>query len=383
MTQRDIVVIGASAGGIQALTALVAGLPRDFPASLLVVVHIPPYAVSRLPEILSRSGPLPAVHAQHGEVIEPGCIYIAPPDRHLLVRTGRIELSRGPRENHCRPAIDPLFRTAARVYGPRVIGIVLSGALYDGSMGLLAIKTRGGMAIVQDPKEAIVDSMPRRAIERVAAEHILPVADIAAAITDLVRRPVTAQGGPSMVNTIDAEERLEAVIAEDFVEQAKDGRTEETTLFTCPDCGGVLWQGGEGPVLRFRCHVGHAFAPEVLLSQKSEELETALWSSLRLLKEKATLTLQLANRTRASGNGKAGQAAERIAEQAELDQRHAQVIQELLEAMPSPMDQAAVVTHAMNDGQTTDRGKAPGGNEGAVTDAMAAGGSAQSSPPSP
>lgn len=338
MTQRDIVVIGASAGGIQALTTLVAGLPRDFPASVLVVVHIPAYAISRLPEILSRSGPLPAAHAQQGEVIEPGRISIAPPDRHLLVRTGRIELSRGPRENHCRPAIDPLFRTAARVYGPRVIGIVLSGALYDGSMGLLAIKMRGGMAIVQDPREATVDSMPRRAIERVTTEHILPVAEIAAALTDLVRQPVTARRGTSMINTIDPEERLEEVIAEDFVEQASDGRTEETTIFTCPDCGGVLWQGGEGPLRRFQCHVGHAFAPEVLLSQKSEELETALWSSLRLLKEKATLTRQLANRTRTSGNGKASQAAERIAEQAELDERHARAIQELLEAMPSPMD---------------------------------------------
>jgi two-component system, chemotaxis family, protein-glutamate methylesterase/glutaminase len=354
MTQRDIVVIGASAGGIQALSALVAGLPRNFPASVLIVVHIPPYAVSRLPEILSRSGPLLATHAQQGEVIEPGRIYVAPPDRHLLVRNGRIELSRGPRENHARPAIDPLFRTAARAYGRRTIGIVLSGALYDGSMGLLAIKTRGGLAIVQDPNEAIVDSMPRRAIERATADHILPVAEIAAALTNLVQQPVIAQGGHSMVDTIDVEERLEDVIAEDFVEQAGNGRSEETTLFTCPDCGGVLWQGGEGPVLRFRCHVGHAFAPEVLLSQKSEELETALWSSLRLLKEKATLTLQLANRTRTSGNGNVEQVAERIAEQAELDARHARVIQELLEAMPSPMDEAAVVTHAMNEAVTAE-----------------------------
>jgi two-component system chemotaxis response regulator CheB len=295
----------------------------------------------------------------------------------LLVRTGWIELSRGPRENHARPAIDPLFRTAARVYGARVIGIVLSGALYDGSMGLLAIKTRGGMAIVQDPKEAVVDSMPRRAIERVATEHILPVAEIATALTDLVRQPVRAQGETSSVNTIDTEERLEAVIAEDFVEQASDGRTEETTLFTCPDCGGVLWQGAEGSegsVLRFRCHVGHAFAPEVLLSQKSEELETALWSSLRLLKEKATLTLQLANRTRTSGNGKATQAAERIAEQAELDERHARVIQELLEAMPSPMDQAMVVTHAMNDGELARR-RDGGSVDAATVTAEGSGGS--------
>jgi two-component system chemotaxis response regulator CheB len=374
MTQRDIVVIGASAGGIQALSALVAGLPRNFPASVLIVVHIPPYAVSRLPEILSRSGPLLATHAQQGEVIEPGRIYVAPPDRHLLVRNGRIELSRGPRENHARPAIDPLFRTAARAYGRRTIGIVLSGALYDGSMGLLAIKTRGGLAIVQDPNEAIVDSMPRRAIERATADHILPVAEIAAALTNLVQQPVIAQGGHSMVDTIDVEERLEDVIAEDFVEQAGNGRSEETTLFTCPDCGGVLWQGGEGPVLRFRCHVGHAFAPEVLLSQKSEELETALWSSLRLLKEKATLTLQLANRTRTSGNGKATQAAERIAEQAELDERHARVIQELLEAMPSPMDQAMVVTHAMNDGELARR-RDGGSVDAATVTAEGSGGS--------
>jgi two-component system, chemotaxis family, protein-glutamate methylesterase/glutaminase len=373
MTQRDIVVIGASAGGIQALTTLVAGLPRDFPASLLVVVHIPSYTNSRLPEILSRSGPLLATHAQQGEAIEPGRIYIAPPDRHLLVRAGWIELSRGPRENHARPAIDPLFRTAARAYGRRTIGIVLSGALYDGSMGLLAIKTRGGLAIVQDPTEAIVDSMPRRAIERAAADHVLPVAEIAAALTDLVQQPVMAQGENSMVNTIDAEERLAAVIAEDFAEQASDGRPEETAIFTCPDCGGVLWQGGEGPLLRFSCHVGHAFAPELLLSQKSEELETALWSSLRLLKEKATLTQQLANRTRTSGYGRAAaQAAERIADQAKLDERHAQIIQELLEAMPSPMDQAAVVTHAVNEGETAVPREATDGDGAAVTDAIGA-----------
>ena len=357
MTHRDIVAIGASAGGIPALTTLVAGLPPDFPASILVVVHIPPYAISRLPEILTRSGPLSATHAEQGEAIERGHIYVAPPDRHLLVRNRRIELSRGPRENHCRPAIDPLFRTAARAYGPRAIGIVLSGALYDGSMGLLAIKTRGGVAVVQDPREAIVASMPLRAIERAAVDHILPMSEMAAALTELVRQPVIAQGGNSMVNSIDAEERLEAVIAEDFAEQASNGRSEETTLFTCPDCGGVLWQGGEDSVLRFRCHVGHAFAPEVLLSQKSEELEAALWSSLRLLKEKATLTQQLATRTRSTGNGKGtSQAADRIAEQAELDEQHMRAIQELLEAMPSPMDQATVVAQAQTMGEAAVRG---------------------------
>jgi two-component system chemotaxis response regulator CheB len=205
---------------------------------------------------------------------------------------------------------------------------------------------------VQEPAEAAIASMPRSALQRTAADHVVPVTEIAAILTDLVRQPVMAQGGNSMVNSIDADERLEAVIADDFTEQASDERTEETTLFTCPDCGGVLWQGGEGSGLRFRCHVGHAFAPDVLLSQKSEELEAALWSSLRLLKEKATQTQQLATRTRSTGNGKgASQAADRIAEQVALDQQHMRAIQEVLEAMPSPMDQATVVAQALDDGE--------------------------------
>ena len=207
MAPRDVVAIGASAGGIQALTSLASGLPRDFPAAVFVVVHIPPYAVSRLPEILSRAGPLPAAHARQGEPIEPGRIYVAPPDRHLLVRQGWVELARGPRENHSRPAIDPLFRTAARAYGPRVVGVVLSGSLYDGSMGLMAIKTRGGVAVVQDPNEAAFASMPRSALQAVTADHVLPAAAMAAVLGDLVGEAVDAKGDAPMA---DDEERLES-----------------------------------------------------------------------------------------------------------------------------------------------------------------------------
>lgn len=332
MPNRDIVVIGASAGGIQALTNLVSGLPADLPAALFVVVHVPPYADSHLPEILERVSPLPAAHARDGEPIRPGQISVAPPDSHLLVRHGWVELSRGPRENHARPAIDPLFRSAARAFGDRVIGVILSGALYDGSLGLMAIKARGGMAIVQDPDEASVDSMPRNALRHVAADYVARTTEMAELLTTLISEPTRLEGASTMV---DDEERLATVVAADFTEQAEDDRAEEISIYTCPDCGGSLWQGGDGPKLWFRCHVGHAYAPEILLSQKSEELEAALWSSLRLLKEKATLTRQLATRSRESGNGVV---ADRFEERARLDEQHVAAIEELIRTLPAPID---------------------------------------------
>jgi two-component system, chemotaxis family, protein-glutamate methylesterase/glutaminase len=347
VAQRDIIVIGASAGGIPALTTLVRDLPPDFPAAILIVVHIPASAVSRLPEILSRAGPLPATPAQHGEAIVPGRLYVAVPDRHLIVHQGWIELARGPRENHARPAIDPLFRSAARVYGPRVVGVVLSGALYDGSMGLLAVKTRGGTAIIQDPQDAAFESMPKSAMRAVDADYVVPVAELARLLIELVQDPVQDGGNLAMA---DVEERIESVVSTDFAEQASDERADEITMYTCPDCGGVLWQDGAGSHLRFRCHVGHAYAPELLLNQKSEELEAALWSSLRLLKEKATLTHQVAARTRAGVNvHSAARIAERIEEQAALDERYARAIQEFLETMPSPLDQATMVLQALGE----------------------------------
>jgi two-component system chemotaxis response regulator CheB len=190
MAHRDIVVIGASAGGVEALVALVRELPADLPAALFVVMHVPPYAASRLPEILQRSGPLPASHARAGELIAPGRIVVAPPDRHLVLRRGWVELSRGPRENHVRPAIDALFRSAARAYGSRVVGVIMSGALSDGTAGLLAIKTRGGVAIVQDPSDAAVEDMPRSAMRIVSVDHVLPAPAIAARLSELARQPV-------------------------------------------------------------------------------------------------------------------------------------------------------------------------------------------------
>jgi two-component system chemotaxis response regulator CheB len=196
----------------------------------------------------------------------------------------------------------------------------------------MAVKLRGGMAIVQDPREAIVDSMPRSALKLVDADHIVRVGEIASILDTLSRMPTATRGGPPMT---DEQERMETVIAEDFREQSADERAEETTVYTCPDCGGVLWQDASGAHLHFRCHVGHAYAPEILLGLKSEELEAALWSSIRLLREKATLTRQLAAKNRTLGNTTL---AERGYDQAMTDEQHADAIRELLEAMPSVVD---------------------------------------------
>ena len=188
---HDVVVIGASAGGIEGLTRIAKRLPADLPAALFVVLHVSPSGPSAMPAILSRSGPLPAVHPHGDEPIERGKIYVAPPDHHLLIEADRVLLGRGPRENRMRPGIDVLFRSAALAYGPRVIGVVLSGYLDDGAAGLLAIKQRGGVALVQDPDDAPCPSMPRAAIKAVTPDHVERIDELAALIDRLVRSPVT------------------------------------------------------------------------------------------------------------------------------------------------------------------------------------------------
>jgi hypothetical protein len=204
---RNIVVVGASAGGVEALIGLVGGLPSDLPAALFVVLHIPSTGTGMLPEILRRKGPLPADHARDGEPIEPSRICVAPPNHHLLIRDGRVRLSVGPRENRQRPALDPLFRTAARAHGRRVVGIVLSGSLDDGTAGLGAVKARGGVAIVQDPAEALFDSMPRSALASIEFDAILPVARIGAELARLAREPVTEED-PPVTRELDLEARI-------------------------------------------------------------------------------------------------------------------------------------------------------------------------------
>ncbi len=286
MARRDIVVVGASAGGVEALMDLVRGLPADLPAAVFVVLHIPPQSTSVLPQILDRAGPLPARHAVDGAPIIRGQILVAPPDHHLLVEQGHIRLSRGPRENRTRPAVDPLFRSAARTYGPRVLGVVLSGALDDGTSGLAAIKARGGVAIVQDPAEAIFPSMAQSAIDHVAVDHILFTSQIGPLLAGLAREDVVEEGAPAVSRELDLE--VEAAAADGAV-LGRHGHPGIPSSMACPECGGSLWELGDGGLLRFRCRVGHAFSSGSLLAEQAEQLEGALWAALWNLDEQANL----------------------------------------------------------------------------------------------
>ncbi len=321
----SIVVIGASAGGIPALLEVIAELPATFATPVFVVVHIGT-GRSVLPTLLSRSGALPATHAKHDERFEPGHIYVAPPDCHMLVREDRIELSHGPRENHSRPAIDPLFRSAARAHGSRVTGVILSGALGDGSMGLMTIKAHGGRAVVQDPDDAIVESMPASALRLVDADHVLPAQGIGRYLASMPVPPPREVGSRDMD---DQSDEAATFIQADFDEQENDCRRGQLTMFTCPDCGGTLWQTADGPIAGFRCHVGHAWSLESLVGHKSEQLEAALWSSVRLLEERATLSRQTAGRMRSGGVGPAR--ASRVDDQALVDEQRADAIRDLLD----------------------------------------------------
>jgi two-component system chemotaxis response regulator CheB len=321
-----IIVIGASAGGISSLLRIVERLPAGLHAAVLVVVHIGQNP-SMLPQVLSRATPLPCTHAVDGELIRPGHLYVAPPDYHLLVQGNRLKLSHGPREHHTRPAIDPLFISASRSFGAGTIGIVLSGALSDGAAGSLAIKSRGGRLIVQDPKEALNPGMPKSALQSVDADAVLPANDIADAVSNMIAVAEIAVRGKTMV--IDQEGMTVAHIREDFQEQEHDQRAGKLTPFTCPDCGGTLWQSTPDDLLNFRCHVGHAWSWEALVGQKSDELETALWASVRLMVERATLNRQVSARANREGNIRQ---SERFKEQADRDEEYASLIRKLLES---------------------------------------------------
>jgi two-component system, chemotaxis family, protein-glutamate methylesterase/glutaminase len=316
MPGHDIVVVGFSAGGVEAVARLVAELPGDLPAAVFVAHHFPATSLSALPAILRRSGNLPALHPVHNQPIEPGRIYVAPPDRHMIIVGRRIHLTRGPRENGHRPAIDPLFRTAAKAYGPRVIGVLLSGSLDDGTAGLVAVKRHGGIAVVQDLNEALHAGMPGSAIDRVEVEHVLPVKGIAQLLTRLTREPVAQQEGSQVMLPEEQEPRDPAEAGTAHIETGP--LPGPPSALTCPECGGALWELVSENLVRYRCHVGHAYSMDSMVAEQAIRVENALWAALRALEEKAELCRRLAERSRKRGLDRLVRRYEAAVENAEL-----------------------------------------------------------------
>jgi two-component system chemotaxis response regulator CheB len=281
---------------VQALGKVLSALPADLAAAIFIVLHVRPDAPSQLPAILNRIGRLPAAHAVDGEPIRQGRVYIAPPGQQMYVHNGRLAVRHGPRENMHRPAIDPLFRTAAHQYGPRVIGVVLSGAMDDGSAGLLAVKHAGGIAVVQDPDDAEVRSMPANALERVEVDYRMNADELGALLTCLV-------SGDAAPGALPSEVPLETV---EEAERPKEARRSEElgvpASFTCPECAGSLWEIDEGGgTARYRCRVGHAYSQETMIAAQGDAVERALWVALRALEERVALMHKLASRARQRG----------------------------------------------------------------------------------
>lgn len=300
MAGHDIVVIGASAGGVEALTRLVGMLPANLRCTLFVVLHLPAESPSMLPQILSRSGPLKAVHPGDRERIRRGYIYIAPPDYHLLVEQEYMRVIRGPRENRHRPAIDPLFRSAARAYGSRVVGIILTGMLNDGTAGLLAIKRRKGIAVIQDPQEALYPDMPQSAREHVEIDYCLQLASIGPLLVQLASEQVEQPEGEVPISEyLEKEVHIAEMETNPLQEFQQVGKP---SAFSCPECGGVLWEIQDGNFLRFRCRTGHALSAESVLAEQVEIIDKALWSALKTLEEKVSLSRRLARQAQERGH---------------------------------------------------------------------------------
>lgn len=304
---HDVIALGASAGGLEVLLNMASELPADLPASLFVALHSAPGFGSSLPSLLSDRGPLPAVHPLHGDKIEPGRIYVAPPDTHLYVRKGAMEIVRGPKENGHRPSVDALFRTASSAYGPRVVGVVLSGYQDCGTAGMMSVKARGGLCVVQDPATALAAEMPKSVIDRVAVDHVVHPLELPGLLARLAAAiPGTAAEPGRYVEELEGTER---------------GTPAE---LVCPLCQGVLTEAQPGVFQHFRCHVGHAFSLESLVSEQSEAMERALWAAVRSLEESAALSSRL------SSVEKNDALSERFAERARTQTEQAELIRQIL-----------------------------------------------------
>ena len=289
-SESRLIVIGASVGGFDALKAILSQLDANFPLPIMVVVHIGVHE-SILPELLGAHTGLCVRHAVDGEAILPGTVYAAPPDHHLLVNGRRAQLTRGPKENFARPAVDPLFRSAALAYGRHVIGVILSGNLDDGTVGLQAVKAYGGMGIVQEPSTATAASMPASALQHVKVDHVLPAKDIGAMLLTLAEQPSPTETPDDPPPGIALESQFQTNEESDMDEMGALGRPSG---LTCPECGGALWELHARPPQRFRCHVGHAYTATALDVAHQERVEESIWAAVRALHEKEALLRRFA-----------------------------------------------------------------------------------------
>jgi len=328
---QRIIVIGASAGGIEALKAIAGALPPDFTVPICVVVHTAPHAPAVLDAILSRAGALPAESAIDQQRLKPGRIYVAPPDRHLILEPGRARVSKGPRENRFRPAIDPLFRSAAQVYGTGAIGVILSGSLDDGTGGLWAIKNLGGCAVVQDPFDAMYPSMAQSAIDHVSVDYVVRLAEIAPLLVRLVAAPVSKPPDTPAPEELDMEVKI---AMENNPIDAGLERLGTPSRFACPECHGVLLELKEGQRTKYRCHTGHAYSIASLLAAIGEGIEDALWNAVRALEEGHLLMARMADHVRTSHDS---ESARELAGRADKASQQADQLRRLvMERLPTP-----------------------------------------------
>lgn len=330
----DVIVIGTSTGGLQALQTIVAGLPSGLPAAVVIVMHVGAHD-SLLPGLLARVAKLPLRHARHNEPLLASRIYIAPPDQHLLIDRSagapRLILTRSAKENHVRPAIDALFRSAAAAYGGHVIGVVLTGRLDDGTMGLAAIKACGGQAIVQLPEDAVAPDMPASALRHVEVDRVLRLEEIAAALTQMTQDlpPGTPAPDPLKRAAVPEWIQMENAFATKGSDMDSLARIASPSTFTCPECHGTLWEvRAKGPK-RYRCHTGHALTERTLASLQRQLVEDALWSALRALHEKEKLLRQMAEDAVQAG---LTQSALEHVQQAADAQRSSEVLRRLMTA---------------------------------------------------
>lgn len=332
---RDLIVTGASAGGSKHCTNLLAPLPSDLPGAILVVLHTSGRSGSLLPQILGRATPLKTSHPEDGTRIQHGHVYIAPPDFHMIVQGSHIRVLQGPRENLNRPAIDPLFRSAAVSAGRRVIAAVLTGMLDDGTSGLMVVKAHGGDR--SGPGDCDVFRHARNALDQVPDARVLPIETVGPELVRLVREEIPDDTEPA-VHLGSLEEKETRLLELEMPQLENDERPGRPSAFACPDCGGVLWELEENGFLRFRCRVGHAFTARHLSVEQQHAIETALWSALRALEESGALYKRLADR---ATQGQQQQSARTFQDRAENTEQNARVLREFLVQAHQGAEQAA------------------------------------------